>query len=37
VKLCELADVKYDLHHQHTTADAPETVRYIEKYIQIVL
>lgn len=31
VKLCELADVKYDLHHQHTTADAPETVRYIRK------
>lgn len=29
VKLCELAKVKYDLHHQHTTIDAPETVRYI--------
>lgn len=29
VKLCELAGVKYDLHHQHTTADAPETGRYI--------
>lgn len=28
-KLCDLANIKYDLHHQHTTADAPETVRYI--------
>ena len=26
VKLCELANVKYDLHHQHTTLDAPQTV-----------
>ncbi len=32
VKLVELAGVKYDLHHQHTTVDAPETVRYIKKY-----
>lgn len=29
VKLCELANVKYDLHHQHTTLDAPQTVYYI--------
>lgn len=27
--LCELSGVKYDLVHNHTTADAPETVRYI--------
>ena len=31
VKLCELAGVKHELYHQHTTADAPETVRYIRK------
>lgn len=31
VKLCELAGVKYELHHQHTTADAPQTVRYIRE------
>ena len=37
VKLCELAKVKYDIHHQHTTADAPETVRYIREHIQAVL
>lgn len=27
--LCELAGVKHDLVHNHTTVDAPETVRYI--------
>lgn len=27
--LCELAGIKYDLVHNHTTVDAPETVRYI--------
>ena len=31
VKLCELAGVKYELYHQHTTADAPQTVRYIRE------
>lgn len=31
VKLVELAGVKYDLHHQHTTADAPQTVKYIRE------
>lgn len=30
-KLCELAGVKYELYHQHTTADAPETVYYIRE------
>lgn len=30
VKLCELAKVKHELYHQHTTADAPQTVRYIK-------
>lgn len=29
--LCDMAEVKYDLHHQHTTADAPQTVRYIRE------
>lgn len=27
--LYELAGVKYDLWHNHTTVDAPETVRYV--------
>ncbi len=27
--LCELAGVKHELWHNHTTADAPETVRYV--------
>jgi phosphoadenosine phosphosulfate reductase len=27
--LCELSGVKYELWHNHTTVDAPETVRYI--------
>ena len=27
--LFELSGVKYDLYHNHTTADAPETVRYV--------
>lgn len=31
VKLCELSGVNYELWHQHTTADAPETVRYIRE------
>lgn len=29
LKLCELAGVKFDVHHQHTTADAPQTVYYV--------
>lgn len=29
--LCDIAGVKYELHHQHTTVDAPETVRYIRE------
>ena len=32
IHLARLAEVKHELHHQHTTADAPETVRYIRKY-----
>lgn len=31
VKLCELAEVKYELYHQHTGLDAPQTVYYIKK------
>jgi len=27
--LCELANVKHELWHNHTTVDAPETVRYV--------
>ena len=27
--LCELANVPHELHHNHTTVDAPETVYYI--------
>jgi len=27
--LCDLAGVKYELVHNHTTVDAPETVRYV--------
>ena len=27
--LFEMSGVKYDLVHNHTTADAPETVRYV--------
>ena len=27
--LCELAGVKHELWHNHTTVDAPETVRYV--------
>lgn len=38
VKLCQLACVKYELHHQHTTLDAPETVRYIrETYPECII
>lgn len=31
--LCELAGVKYDLVHNHTTLDAPETVRYVRSVV----
>lgn len=31
VKLLELSGCKYELHHQHTGLDAPQTVRYIRK------
>jgi len=32
--LCELAGVKHDLVHNHTTVDAPETVRYIRGIVK---
>lgn len=32
VKLAELAEVKYDLHHQLTGMDAPQTVYYIKSH-----
>lgn len=31
--LCELAGVKHDLMHNHTTVDAPETVRYVRSIV----
>lgn len=37
-RLCQLANVEYELHHQHTTADAPETVYYIRnQYPEIII
>jgi phosphoadenosine phosphosulfate reductase len=35
--LFELAGVKYDLVHNHTTADAPETVYYIRSIKNIII
>lgn len=29
--LCDMAGVDYELHNNHTTVDAPETVRYIRE------
>ncbi|MFW9970255.1 MAG: phosphoadenosine phosphosulfate reductase family protein [Candidatus Odinarchaeota archaeon] len=31
-KLAKLAKVKYDIHHSHTTVDAPELIYYIRQY-----
>lgn len=33
--LCELANVKHELWHNHTTVDAPETVRYVRAVPEI--
>lgn len=35
--LCALADVQYELHHNLTTADAPETVRYIKSIPNVII
>ena len=35
--LCELAGVKYDLVHNHTTADAPETVYYVRSIPNVTI
>lgn len=35
--LFELSGVKYELHHNHTTADAPETVRYVRSIPKIII
>lgn len=35
--LCELAGVKFDLVHNHTTVDAPETVRYVRSIPDIII
>lgn len=35
--LCELANVKFDLVHNHTTVDAPETVYYVRQQKDIVI
>lgn len=35
--LCELAGVKFDLMHNHTTVDAPETVYYVRQQKDIIV
>lgn len=35
--LCELAGVKYELHHNHTTADAPETVYHVRSIQDVII
>lgn len=35
--LCELAGVKHELHHNLTTADAPETVRHVRSIPGIII
>lgn len=35
--LCSLAGVKYDLVHNHTTLDAPETVRYVRSQPDVLI
>lgn len=35
--LCELAGIKYDLVHNHTTVDAPETVYYVRSIPNIII
>lgn len=35
--LCELAGVKHELHHNHTTADAPETVYHVRNIPNIII
>lgn len=35
--LCELANVKFDLVHNHTTVDAPETVYYVRQQKDIII
>jgi len=37
VKLFELSGVNYELHHQHTTIDAPQTVKYIKEHYPKVI
>lgn len=34
--LCELADVPYELHHNHTTVDAPETYYHISSVPNVI-
>lgn len=35
--LCELANVDFDLVHNHTTVDAPETVRYVRSIPNVII
>ncbi|GHU96388.1 hypothetical protein FACS1894208_10890 [Clostridia bacterium] len=35
--LFELSGVPYELHHSHTTVDAPETVRYVRSIPNIII
>ena len=35
--LAELAGVRHEIHHNHTTVDAPETVRYVRSIPGVVI
>lgn len=35
--LLSLADVKHELHHNHTTVDAPETVYYVRSIPDVII
>ena len=35
--LAKLAGVKHEIHHNHTTVDAPETVRYIRSIPDVII
>lgn len=35
--LCELADVKFEIHHNLTSVDAPETINYIKSIPNVII
>ena len=35
--LAQLAGVKHEIHHNHTTVDAPETVRYVRSIPDVII